>query len=119
MVNENAKKWVKALRSGKYKQTTCTLQDEEGFCCLGVGCVVFEEETGIPLPTNKNGFYNDGNLSSDFTVVKDWLGLSSDEGRFGTDSSLVKLNDNCGFSFEQIADVIESEPFGLFQKEEE
>lgn len=27
-MNENAKKWVEALRSGEYKQTTETLSDE-------------------------------------------------------------------------------------------
>lgn len=31
-------KWLKALRSGEYKQTVGTLYDEktQGFCCLGV-----------------------------------------------------------------------------------
>jgi len=29
-------KWVDALNSGKYQQTTRTLSDEYGYCCLGV-----------------------------------------------------------------------------------
>lgn len=29
-------KWVKALRSGKYRQTNGVLKDKAGFCCLGV-----------------------------------------------------------------------------------
>lgn len=29
-------KWVAALRSGKYQQTTGQLRNEKGFCCLGV-----------------------------------------------------------------------------------
>lgn len=29
-------RWVKALRSGKYKQCTGALTDGPGFCCLGV-----------------------------------------------------------------------------------
>ena len=29
-------KWLKALRSGKYKQGKGTLEDEGKFCCLGV-----------------------------------------------------------------------------------
>lgn len=34
------KKWLNALRSGDYKQTTGALQDEKGYCCLGVLCEI-------------------------------------------------------------------------------
>lgn len=30
------KRWVKALRSGEYKQCRSGMHDGEGFCCLGV-----------------------------------------------------------------------------------
>lgn len=42
MKKRNAMKWVKALRSGKFKQTNCTLVKTDkdgqpvGYCCLGV-----------------------------------------------------------------------------------
>jgi len=29
-------KWVKALRSGEYKQAAVRLRSSDGFCCLGV-----------------------------------------------------------------------------------
>lgn len=29
-------KWVKALRSGRYKQTTHEMKNADGYCCLGV-----------------------------------------------------------------------------------
>ena len=29
-------KWIAALRSGKYTQTTKVMRDDIGFCCLGV-----------------------------------------------------------------------------------
>lgn len=29
-------KWLAALRSGEYSQTTGVLHDDKGFCCLGV-----------------------------------------------------------------------------------
>lgn len=35
-------KWLKALRSGEYSQTSCTLKDSDGFCCLGVLCDVID-----------------------------------------------------------------------------
>ena len=43
-----AKRWVKALRSGKYKQGQCLLkQVEEGqvkYCCLGVLCELYNQD---------------------------------------------------------------------------
>jgi hypothetical protein len=53
-------------------------------------------------------------------MVKNWLGLSSDNGEFDTTSlasigSLAGVNDNGG-SFGEIADIIESNPPGLFKE---
>jgi hypothetical protein len=56
-MNENTKKWVEALRSGKYKQTEHVLQDTNGYCCLGVACVVYEQETGITLQRSEVSKY--------------------------------------------------------------
>lgn len=39
------KRWLKALRSGEYSQTTGSLTDDEGaFCCLGVLCDILKDE---------------------------------------------------------------------------
>ena len=32
------RKWIKALKSGKYTQTKLRLKSESGYCCLGVLC---------------------------------------------------------------------------------
>lgn len=41
MKKEIADKWVAALRSGNYKQTTGMLnRNNESFCCLGVLCEI-------------------------------------------------------------------------------
>jgi len=37
-----AKKWVKALRSGKYKQSREMLKNSGGYCCLGVLCEILD-----------------------------------------------------------------------------
>ncbi len=35
--------WIKALKSGKYKQTTAgNLLDSDGYCCLGVAAAICE-----------------------------------------------------------------------------
>jgi len=34
-------RWVEALRSGKYGQTSSYLSDSNGFCCLGVLCDLY------------------------------------------------------------------------------
>lgn len=33
-------KWINALRSGEYKQANGALQNEYGYCCLGVLCEI-------------------------------------------------------------------------------
>lgn len=126
-MNENAKKWVKALRSGEYQQTIGELQGCDGFCCLGVGVMVYAKETGTDLSeaVDGTGKLVGGNLCS-FSIYDDtrqWLGLADSEGEFYYQDqgdrlgSLVRLNDDNRLDFNQIADVIESEPRGLFADE--
>lgn len=49
------KKWLNALRSGKWKQTIGCLEDSNGNCCLGVLCHItgngdkIEENRGFPV----------------------------------------------------------------------
>ena len=114
LMKDNVKKWVEALRSGKYTQTTKCLQNQKGYCCLGVACDLYEKETGHLLPKDDNGYYFSGVLSGAFGVVKNWLGLSDREGGLsGPIISLAIANDQ-GKTFEEISDIIESEPNGLF-----
>ena len=61
-MNDNMKKVLVALRSGLYEQTVETLQDENGFCCLGVMCMVYEKETGRELVRDNKGFIYGGDL---------------------------------------------------------
>lgn len=124
MLNENAKKWVAALRSGKYTQGRSVLnQNDRAFCCLGVACEV-AIESGIPVEKKISGFGQTRKYNNASTVlpslVMDWLGLESASGSFhrtvgGLHSSLVSVNDSAQFTFNEIADLIESEPKGLFR----
>tara|TARA_R110000744_G_scaffold170264_2_gene288414 strand:- start:16973 stop:17299 length:327 start_codon:yes stop_codon:yes gene_type:complete len=92
-------KWIEALRSGKYKQTTETLQDGTGLCCLGVLCKVAQNED---IKVDTCGTYVTGeDLSSSQYDVYEWSGLNST-----TETDLEEMNDN-GENFNTIADFIE------------
>lgn len=43
-------KWLKALRSGDYKQARQFLRTEKGFCCLGVACDISGKNAWDPEP---------------------------------------------------------------------
>lgn len=122
-MNENAKVWVLALKSGEYCQTSEELQNCNGYCCLGVACTLYEQVTGDKLPLNRGGFYNEGELQGDFDCVRRWLGLRTGDGSFEYSdrrwpaNSLVSLNDGYNCNFAYIANVIEAEPEGLFEDE--
>lgn len=42
---ERIEKWIDALRSGDYQQTKEVLHDSKGYCCLGVACEIYRQET--------------------------------------------------------------------------
>lgn len=97
-----AMKWVKALRSGKYKQARLRLGDaKNGYCCLGVLCKV----------TGKKHRAQDAEVPP---PVREAAGMKTDNGRylFG-EPSLMAHNDGTNFdgsngkSFAEIADIIE------------
>lgn len=128
-MNENMTIVVEALRSGDYKQTSGRLRrNEDKFCCLGVMCDKYHEITGDgrwtlggldELDIFEAGDIADVNYASGSDlpdVVRDWVGLKGWAGSYGNDTettSLMRLNDT-GKTFAEIADIIESEPEGLF-----
>lgn len=128
------KQWVKALRSGKYKQGTGTLKqyDSKGnaqHCCLGVLCELYNET----MKKNKKKtllekvYDNDSDFSRGYSRfggkkedlpkdVMNWAGIEDSMGRFNADyydnnifrgrNCLADLND-LGKKFKTIADIIE------------
>jgi hypothetical protein len=118
--------WIKALRSGEYKQCTSALHQDEsqggGHCCLGVLCEVagLFKHKSLSFPdwkyaTSKEqleaGNYSTSHLPEDFAEK---IGLEK-AGNLGPETleanwievSLVELNDS-GATFKQIAEVIEA-----------
>lgn len=111
MLNDVAKEWVKALRSGEYTQGREWLRRSDNFCCLGVLCDLAVEVGVIPAPEKSSSgvtcYAYDGMVGAPSGKVQTWAGL-------GNPVALIALNDIEKASFEAIADFIESEPEGLF-----
>jgi hypothetical protein len=113
-----AMKWAKALRSGKYKQTKNVLFDGEGYCCLGVACIVagakFEKRKDNDSQHYGGQYYyvvNDDDSEDDKVLpdkIMKKMGMKTPEGTYNTNKSLALtgLNDD-GKSFNKIADFIE------------
>lgn len=108
MKKRQMERWVKALRSGKFKQWSGRLYvaEAEGHCCLGVLCAI--NEKSLTLKEQKEMFC--GEAESLFSSIMDLTGIKDAEGQFidlsGTIGNLAHLNDN-GKSFTEIADIIE------------
>ena len=117
--------WIRALRSGKYKQTDTVLhRTEEGndyFCCLGVLCELAVKE-GIIEPGKTKGenvYYSRKSYQVLPKKVQLWAGLKTNVGDFKdtySEGSLADLNDG-GTPFSEIATIIENTPTGLFKGE--
>ena len=113
--------WVEALRSGEYEQGTKYLRRGDSFCCLGVACQLYATHVGDVQWTDSGGdiYMFDGSNISLSERVAAWLGLRSTEGGYGIDigrDCLTRHNDDRD-SFYAIADLIESNPPGLFVEE--
>ncbi len=115
------KQWVKALRSGRYKQATESLLDDSGgiklYCCLGVLCKLAEKAKIGKFKQDEHGdfrfFSKDGkeiaeNENLPKSVMK-WAGLTDNFGFSYDGKTLIDYNDTEDYSFKQIADIIEKQ----------
>lgn len=114
-----AQRWIKALKSGKYKQGRDRLKkiqkDNERHCCLGVLCELYNKDQKSknkkPIRqrvvldlSNRFSYVQFGSCSeSTPPTVKKWSGLTSDD-----DVYFADLNDR-GCSFKKIASIIEDQ----------
>jgi len=121
-MNANAKRWVEALESGEYKQTTGNLRKGDGFCCLGVACDLsglgkWVSNPSIPIKEYETTYKEDTILPE---IVKEWLGMRSHSGYIegyleSVPTSLAFLNDQ-GKSFLELAKVIKDYESELFEE---
>lgn len=117
-MNQNAKLWVEALRSGEFKQGPLKLNRAGRFCCLGAGCEV-AIRLGLDVSRTQSDeivTYGDECQSAAMPDnVRRFFGLRTPMGEFNG-GALYLLNDSSK-TFLEIADIIESEPEGLFLPE--
>lgn len=95
-------KWIKALRSGKFKQGLLKLvSSDKKYCCLGVLCVVgkfrgWRRRYNLPDRIAKKVFGDAGLNNGKEVHIK------------GVKNELASHNDN-GATFKEIADAIEKQ----------
>lgn len=108
-MNKRIKKlWIKALRSGKYKQGQNFLRSNGTYCCLGVLCDVYQKQTGEGEWEDRAFVATPSDLSSTELprrVVR-WAELEDSNPLLGRKLVASALNDG-GKSFALIADRIE------------
>jgi hypothetical protein len=115
------KKWVAALRSGKYKRGSGWLRKrlngQDRFCCLGVLCDISGKVRWVDGEFELNTYAASANRYTDeddkvlpFTI-QHWAGLNTNNGwwdnRTSNGRSLDSINDSGKYSFHKIADIIE------------
>lgn len=126
MKKDIAKKWVRALRSGKYKQGKGYLKqlnskNEARHCCLGVLCELYDQQM---KKNHKKTLHSEHVVSiEDVEIirfnkhdvglpreVREWANMINPLGEFINDKDKVEyladLNDD-GKKFSTIADIIE------------
>ncbi len=109
-----ATKWVKALRSGEYKQGYGKLHHPKtnDYCCLGVLCKIYEKDFERMDSTLRNSEYLPLALIEDFNIADGICGRVNGITKGGITigkkqyDSLIGANDNHE-SFANIANWIE------------
>ncbi len=93
-------KWVKALRSGKYKQGFGALKSDNSYCCLGVLCDV--SNIGAWDKSNRYLYNTQYSAATITQELRNKVGLTVEQ-----QGKLIDLNDSDFKSFEDIASYIE------------
>lgn len=75
-------KWLEALESGDYEQTSSYLKYGDSFCCLGVACDLFDGDAWQLRPGSCNAYEIDGETAYLPSEIKETLRMKDAEGKF-------------------------------------
>ena len=118
LLGPNQTLWIEALRFGGYAQGKEVLSRDNKFCCLGVACEIFKVSLDLEVTGQSGTRYYDGMYGPAPCKIIEHLGLFGDLGDAapGSDGSpLAHLNDEGGYSFLELADLIEDDPSVYFR----
>ena len=128
---EVKKKWIDALRSGWYDQGSEKLRSDQGYCCLGVLCDLYTQETKM-VGWEFRGYDENEHLPQDYWYfdgeseflpesVKEWAGFNvnnpsvrvdvtdnDDEDNWFYTDEIANLNDS-GYTFNELSELIEQQ----------
>lgn len=136
MDSEIKARWIAALRSGEFAQGAGWLRtdgdDESRYCCLGVLCEMATQDGTIPPFSPRDGY--GGQFTMPSLLVRAWSNADRNDIPYGNRDWLVAVDDatkaamspaavleivngtasvavlnDDGFTFEQIANLIEAD----------
>lgn len=100
--------WRDALRSGEYEQTTGQLTEGGAYCCLGVLCELYCQH----VENIRHGDEYAGESHVLPEEVEAWAGLTDCTGQgLAINAPLTVLNDDHGYTFEQLAGELDDTRF--------
>jgi hypothetical protein len=106
--------WVDALESGEYIQTRGSLGackgNAEAFCCLGVLCELAAKHNAVSKEYRNGDIHYAGVSELLPWEVQEWAGIKFRDAVVTTNTgreSLSVLNDECYYTFAQIAKCID------------
>jgi hypothetical protein len=112
MIEVTREQWVAALRSGDFKQAKGELYDDkvQGYCCLGV---LGELAGGVKDPMQCGGMTFEVEFSSGYipSELGGMVGITVTDQR-----KLAGLNDSGRYTFDEIADFVETMEFATDPK---
>lgn len=123
----NREIWAKALCSGNFEKTIGYLGGPDGYCVMGVGCVVVlgDPQEVVPARDVISGMHEHYYWENEYTklpevVAKafgvfpagDFDDIMEEDGE-ERGGSLIDLNDETDYSFDQLADIILDPPDGM------
>ena len=113
------KEWIKALRSGKYKQCKRDLRNEDEFCVMGVLCDLHRKKFGGEwVKQSGRPFYSYKKRRCTITSeVRSWIGWQA-MAITETPPSVIKMNDGDDRDFNFIADQLEMRMNGFMKRYE-